>query len=155
VPTPAELFQKSSRLPLGKAAFSRAITLKAPYFASISPRFVELAPGRAEVRMRKRRAVLNHLGTVHAIAMCNMCELAAGTMLESSLPKSQRWIPRGMTVRYLKKATTDLSAHTQLGPIANDFVGDLVVHVDVLNTAGEVVMDADITMYISAARSRT
>lgn len=102
--------------------------------------------------MKKRRAVLNHLGTVHAIAMCNLCELAAGTMLESTLPRSQRWIPRGMSVRYLKKATTDLLARTEIGPVAPDFCGDLVVHVDVCNSAGEVVMDADINMYISQAR---
>lgn len=152
--TPAELFQKTSHLPLGKAAFSRAVTFAAPYFATIEPRFEVLEPGRVEVRMKKRRAVLNHLGTVHAIAMCNLCELAAGTMLESSLPKSQRWIPRGMTVRYLKKATTDLVARAQLGAIARDFVGDLVVHVDVLDRAGQVVMDADIAMYISAAKTK-
>lgn len=151
--TPAELFQKASHLPLGKAAFSRAVTWTAPYFASISARVEELSQGRAVVSMKKRRAVQNHLGTVHAIAMCNLCELAMGVMMESSLPKAQRWIPRGMSVRYLKKATTDLTAHTQLAAIASDFVGDIVVHVDVLDKAGVVVMDADITLYISAAKA--
>jgi acyl-coenzyme A thioesterase PaaI-like protein len=153
VPTPAELFEKSSRWPLGKAAFSRAVTWRAPYFATIAPQFVVLAPGRAEARMKKRRAVLNHIGTVHAIAMCNLCELAAGAMLESTLPRSQRWIPRGMSVRYLKKAQTDLVARTQLDPVASDFVGDLVVHVDVVDTRGEIVMDANITMYVSRAKA--
>lgn len=153
MPTPAELFEKSSRWPLGKSAFSRAVTWTAPYFASIAPRFTVLEPGRAEVTMKKRRAVQNHLGTVHAIAMCNLCELAAGTMLESSLARGQRWIPRGMTTRHLKKATTDLTARTQLAAIAHDFVGDVVVHVDVIDSTGQVVMDANISMYISRAKA--
>ena len=50
----------------GKWAFSRLLCVKAPYFGSIRPRFEDLQPGRCEVRMRKRRAVLNHIGTVHA-----------------------------------------------------------------------------------------
>jgi len=54
--------------------------------------------------------VLNHIGTVHAIAMCNMAELAGGTMTEVTVPATHRWIPKGMTVEYLKKAETDLIA---------------------------------------------
>src|SRR5688500_19950659 len=94
--------------PVGKWAFSRLLCLKAPYFGSIRPRFVELRAGHCEVRMRKRRAVLNHIGSVHAVAMCNMAELAGGTMTEVSIPPTHRWIPKGMTVQYLKLARTDL-----------------------------------------------
>ena len=42
--------------------------------------------------------------------MCNMAELAAGIMSEATVPASHRWIPKGMTVEYLKKAGTDLRA---------------------------------------------
>ena len=73
--------------PLGKALFSRIICFKAPYFATIGPRFEELRPGYARVSMRKRRRVTNHIGTVHAIAMCNLAELAAGTLTEISIPE--------------------------------------------------------------------
>ena len=58
---------------------------------------------RCVVFMKKRRAVTNHLKTVHAIAMCNMAELAGGLMTEVSLPQGKRWIPSGMTVKYLKR----------------------------------------------------
>ncbi|TJY62819.1 DUF4442 domain-containing protein [Sinimarinibacterium sp. CAU 1509] len=155
--TPAELFARMRRYPMGDRLFSRAVTARAPYFASIAPRFIELEPGLCEVTIRNRRAVHNHLGTVNAIAMCAMCELAAGTMLESSLPRELRWIPRGMTVRYLKKADTDLRARATLeAPVAADFQGDAMVPVKVRNTAGEVVMEADIAMYLSPRpRNRT
>lgn len=34
--------------------------------------------------------------------MCNMAELAGGTMTEVTVPSTHRWIPKGMTVEYLK-----------------------------------------------------
>ncbi len=61
---------------VGPAQFSAMIGQFAPYFASIAPQFVELRPGYAEVTFPKRREVLNHIGTVHAIALCNAAELA-------------------------------------------------------------------------------
>lgn len=153
--TPAQLFEKFRRYPLGARLFSAAVCRRAPYFASVSPRFVELRPGLAEVFVRNRRKVHNHLGTVNAIAMCAMCELAAGTMIDSSLPKGLRWIPRGMTVRYLKKADTDLLARAALAePIGEGFQGDVVVPARVHNTGGEIVMEADIVMYVSAKPAR-
>ena len=148
--TPAEMFEALSRYPMGKQLFSKAVTLKAPYFASISPLFLELKPGRARVKVRNRRKVHNHIGTVNAIAMCAMCEVAAGTMIDSSLPRGLRWIPRGMTVRYLKKAETDLIVTVELlKPITEGFQGDVVLPARVRNTAEEIVMEADITMYVS------
>ncbi len=93
--TPAQLFQSFSRLPaVAPRLFSRVVTLRAPYFASISPLVRELRPGRCEVFVRNHRAVHNHIGTVHAIALCNMCELAGGLMIDSSLPRELRWIPQ-------------------------------------------------------------
>lgn len=152
---PAALFRTLSQVPaLGPRLFSRGVTLVAPYFATIAPRFLALEPGRAEVTMKNRRAVHNHLGTVHAIALCNLCELAAGTMIEATLPTSLRWIPRGMTVRYLKKAETDVTARARMETPAPDFTGDLVIPVRVHDASDTVVMEADITMYVSPRKPR-
>ena len=103
------------------------------------------------MRLANRRRVRNHIGTVHAIAMCNACELAAGMAIEASLPEGLRWIPRGMVVRYLKKAETDLVASARVEGIAP---GDVLVPVRVRDARGEVVMEADITMYVSALPTR-
>lgn len=152
--SPAQLFAKLSAYPMGRQIFSWAVCRRAPYFASISPLFRELKPGRAQVFIRNRRRVHNHIGTVNAIAMCAMCELAAGTMIDSSLPPGLRWIPRGMTVRYLKKADTDLVATAELEqPITGNFQGDVAVVARVCNTGGEIVMEADITMYVSPRKA--
>lgn len=134
----------------GAWLFSRVICWTAPYFGSIRPRFQELKPGHSVVTMRKRRAVTNHIRTVHAIAMCNLAEIAAGTMTEATVPNSHRWIPKGMTVQYLQKAETDLTATARIEPIPV-FSGSfaLPVEVDVVDTRQETVFRAVIDMWIS------
>jgi acyl-coenzyme A thioesterase PaaI-like protein len=134
----------------GKWMFSQLVCWKAPYFGSIRPRFVELRPGYCEVRIQKRWAVLNHIGTVHAIAMCNMAEIAGGIMTDVTIPLTHRWIPKGMSVEYIKKAATDLRAVAELTPIPNfGEAADLPVTINILDMNNQVVCRAVITMWVS------
>lgn len=137
--------------PAGKWTFSKMLCLKAPYFSSISPLFEQLQPGRCMIKMKKQRAVLNHLGTVHAIAMCNMAELAGGTMTDATVPSTHRWIPKGMNVEYLKKAKTDLTAiatPAQTNVVWTDS-NEYLVHVEISDQAQDIVFRAVITMQVS------
>ena len=143
------MWNKMRGKPLGKWLFSRVICWKAPYFSTIAPRFEELKPGYARVSMKKCRAVENHIGTVHAIATCNLAELAAGTMMEASLPPSMRWLPKSMQVQYLKKCTTGLTAEAAANGLVAGPARDVVVGVDMKDAQGNLVVHADITMYVS------
>lgn len=144
------IWKKLSAMPAGKWIFSRLLCFKAPYFASIRPYFKALEPEYAQISISKRRAVLNHIGTVHAIAMCNMAELAGGTMTEVTVPSTHRWIPKGMTVEYLKKASTDLLATaTPAGPADWSVAGEYKVNVIVQDRQDETVFRASITMWVS------
>ena len=143
------LWQRLSGSTAGRWLFSRAVCFQAPYFGSIRPMFDVLEHGRAVAHFRKRRRVTNHIGTVHAIAMANLCELIAGVMTEVSIPQGMRWIPRGMDIRYLAKAETDVSAEAKLPSVEEGLAQDVVVTVDVRDAQGTVVVHADITMYVS------
>src|SRR4051812_29768595 len=70
-----DLYERASRVPLGRGAFSLAFGLKAPYFLTIAPTVVELRPNHAAVRVRKWWGVHNHIGTVHVIAVANGLEM--------------------------------------------------------------------------------
>lgn len=143
-------WKRLSGVPGGKWTFSRFLCWKAPYFTSINPRFEQLRPGYCEVHIKKRRAVLNHIGTVHAIAMCNMAELAGGTMTDASIPSTHRWIPKGMTVEYLAKAETDLRAVAELNPLPEFGVAaELPVTINVFDTNDQTVFRATIKMWVS------
>lgn len=143
------IWQKLDKNPFGRWLFAFSVCRKAPYFSTIKPRFHVLETGRAQVSMKKRRAVQNHIGTVHAIAMCNLCELAAGTMTEASIPDAMRWLPKGMTVSYLKRAETDITAFATMPDVGVGEARDVPVIVDVKDTSGTVVCSAIITMYVS------
>jgi len=154
IPKVLELYRNFARFPMGKWLFSKLVCFRAPYFASIAPRFLELGPGAALVSMRNRRRVRNHIGTVHAIAICNLCELAAGTMTEASMPRGMRWIPKGMTVEYLAPARTDLEASATIpGPVVPGDAFDLPVTTEVRDRQGTVVVRAVIKMWISPKKS--
>lgn len=134
----------------GPAQFSAMIGQFAPYFASIAPQVTELRPGYAEVTFAKRREVLNHIGTVHAIALCNAAELAAGTMTDASIAKGCRWIPRGMTVEYLAKADGDIRTVADGSALDWSRTGDIRVPVTAY-VGDKPVFRAEITMYVSQA----
>lgn len=131
---------------MGNEAFSKAVTSFAPYFSTINPTFVDLRPGYAEVKFANRREVHNHIGTVHAIALCNAAELAAGTMTTVSIADGRQWIPVGMTVQYLAKAKTDMRVVADGSQVNWDHTGDVQVPVDAFDTEGKRVFTATITM---------
>lgn len=149
-------YRRITRWPAGHWLFSRAVCLKAPYFGTISPRFVALESERCEVRMRDRRRVHNHLGTVHAIALCNLAELAAGVMTDATLPSTMRWIPKGMSVEYLKKAVGTMHAvATPERPLeASEGGYDAPVLVEVRDDTGDVAFRARIAMWVSPRPAR-
>ena len=146
-----ELYRRTSRWPAGRWLFSRLVCLKAPYFSSIAPRMEVLEPGRGVATLRHRRAVTNHLGTVHAIALCNLAEFTGGLACDASIPASMRWIPRGMTVEYLKKAvgTMRAIATPAFPPREADEGYELPFDVVVENPQGETVFKARIAMWVS------
>ncbi|WP_257386687.1 hotdog fold domain-containing protein [Tahibacter caeni] len=145
-----QLFHKYGRSSLGRWFFSRLICWRAPYFSSISPLIERLEAGRCDVRIRQRRRLQNHIGTVHAIAMCNMAELAGGLATDATIPADMRWIPKRMSVRYLKKASGRLTATARVPAVADpEQAQDLHATVEVRDAQNDVVFDADITMWVS------
>ncbi|MBT3783826.1 DUF4442 domain-containing protein [bacterium] len=138
--------------PFCKWMVSRVLCFFVPYFNSIKPVFTLIQPGQVEAKVEKRRAILNHIKSVHAIAMCNAAELVAGTCMDVSLSSDFRWIPVGMEVRYVKIAKTDLHAVCKLDSYSWDEPQDVVMPVSVYDLNGDEVLEAKITMRISHKR---
>ncbi|WP_163446994.1 DUF4442 domain-containing protein, partial [Escherichia coli] len=80
---------------------------------------------------------------------CNLAELTAGLMVDASLPKGMRWIPKGMQVQYLAKARGMLQAVAlPAQPIVAAAEGyALPVTVSVRDRAGTEVFSAVIDMW--------
>jgi acyl-coenzyme A thioesterase PaaI-like protein len=144
------IYRQVTRLPQGNQIFSRLFTLKAPYFGTVKPRFVELRPNYAELTIRKRRRVHNHIKTVHVIAICNGLEAAMGALAEASIPRDKRWIPKGMEVSYTAKAVSDITCIAETDPAA--WTGDdpdLPVRVKAVRDDGTVVVEGVIRLWVT------
>ena len=140
---------------LGRGLFSLAVVARAPYFGTIAPTVTQLRPGHCEVTAPKWIGVHNHLGTFHAIAACNLAEMAMGMLCEATVPTTHRWIPKAMSVAYLRKAETGLRAVASLSEVPDfETFGDgrdLVVPVQIFDKRGTEVVHADITTWVTPA----
>lgn len=153
--TVMDLYTKVSKLPQGRRIFSLLFSQKAPYFATVRPRFVELRPNYAELVIRKRRGVQNHIGTVHVIAICNGLEAAMGALAEATVPADRRWIPKGMDVEYTAKATSDITCIAETDPA--QWTGDdpdVPVRVRGVREDGTVVVQGVIKLWVTEKPAR-
>ena len=155
MPDTYALYRRLAAYPQGKRVFSLVFEQAAPYFRTARPRFVELGPNRAELTIRKRRRVQNHLGTVHVIAICNGLEAAMGALAEASIPSTRRWIPKGMAVDYTAKATSDITCVAETDP--EQWTGDdpdVPVRVRGVREDGTVVVEGVIRLWVTEKPSR-
>lgn len=128
---------------LGKAAFSAAFALKAPYFRTIAPRVQAMEPHRGVVRIKKWWGVQNHIGTVHAIAIANGMEMAMGLLAEATTPDTMRWIPKGIQLDYVAKTPGDVECVAETSP--GDWAQEPPFTVDVRVT-GRLVADGTVAV---------
>ena len=133
-----------SSFPGGKALFSRALGLMAPYTATIGPRVLEMRPGRARVLMNDRRQVRNHLRSIHAVALVNLAELTGNLALIAALPQDSRMIVTGLSIEYLKKARGPITAEADAPSIETAERKEYEMTVRLNDKAGELVARAQL-----------
>lgn len=140
--TPKDLRAWWARLapkPGGKWLFSRVFGLAVPYSGGVKPLMEDLAPGRAVISIRDRRAVANHLSSIHAIALTNLAELTTGLALGFGLPDGMRTILLGVECTFLKKARGRITARAE-APVFGEVVEkEILVESVLTNEAGDVV----------------
>mmetsp|Transcript_3199 Transcript_3199/g.11044 ORF Transcript_3199/g.11044 Transcript_3199/m.11044 type:complete len:165 (-) Transcript_3199:172-666(-) len=161
MPLPSDvvgLWKKCMQYPMGNRLFSWAFCYKAPYFSSIFPLVLELAPGKAVVQMHQRRAVQNHIGTVHAIACCNLVEMAMGCAAEATIPPHLRWLPKGMDVNYVAKAKGTLTATVDVDPetifTLDKYPGQVDFPVVVKDAQDQDVVTATVRLHVSEKKPK-
>lgn len=154
MPSVLRLYNALARLPKGRTAFSVVFARRAPYFRTVRPRFVELRPHYAELVVADRKRVHNHIGTVHAIAVCNGLEAAMGALAEATIPAGKRWLPKGMEVEYVAKATGDITCAAATTEV--DWAGAPDVPVSVTATCGDgtVVVQGTIRLWVTDRPAR-
>ncbi len=142
------LYKRFTRYPFGSAIISMALGFRAPYFSTIHPRVTQLRPGYCSVEIKERRSIRNHIGSINAGALCTLSELVGGLAVEATIPSSLRWIPKEMTVQYMKKAKGKLVGECSVDPgILTP--GDISVPLKIKDETEETVLNAVIVFHIS------
>lgn len=131
---------KLKKIPGGNVIFSKIAGQVIPYTGSISPIVLQIENGFAAVTLRDKRAVRNHLDSLHAIALANVGEFATGLSVISQLTEKAKAILVKIEVEYLKKARGDVTAEASC-KIPNDMTQDTEFRVvaDIKNLQNEIV----------------
>ena len=149
------MYRKLQKLPVGgNYLFSKVLGVKVPYFSTVKPRMQIMEPGRAVLTMKKRRAVYNHIKTVHVIAICNGLEMAMGMVVEATIPSHLRWLPKGMNVDYPAKADTNIRVEALVDVADFKPNSDVVVDVKAYRDDGTVVVGGTITVWVTEKPKR-
>ncbi len=148
-----DFWDRVHRIPGGSRLFSKAIGLAAPYTATIGAHVEVLRVGHAEVTLRDRRAVRNHLDCVHAIALCNLAELAGNVAIAYSMPNDARFIVAGLNIEYLKKARGKIRAVVDAPVPESSARREYDVVVRMLNDRGEEVARATLRTLVGPKKA--
>ncbi len=153
-PTLRRRWRRLSALPGGRWLFAQLLGRMAPYTGSIGARIEALEPGYSRVRLNDRRAVRNHLHSIHAIALCNLGEVATGLALMNSLPDKTRGILVNICANYHHKARGTLFAecHCEIPPDNRE--QSCEVSATITNDAGETVTTVTATWLIGPETPR-
>ena len=133
-------WHRLSGLPAGAWLFSRFLGWYAPYSGSIGSRVEVLRPGFAQVSLRDRRKVRNHLKSVHAIALMNLGEIATGLAVLTTITADMRGIVFKLQAEYLKKSRGTLIAKASFElPSQIDDNTHCEATTEIVDDAGDVV----------------
>ena len=136
------LWRRLVSLPAGKSIFTFLLGRMTPYSSSIGARVEQLEPGFCRVALRDRRRVRNHLGSIHAIALANLAEMASGLAVLVGLPATVQGIVTGFSITYLKKARGPLIAECRADHLDVTAAQDYEAEVSITDAQGDVVARA-------------
>lgn len=130
---------------IGRRIFSRLLAQQVPYSGSIRAVVQELRPGYCRVSMADRRALRNHLNSIHALALANLGELVSGLGMLVTLPPTTQGIVTRISTDYHKKARGPLIAESSSDVPSVEEPIEHLIQAQIKNARGEKVATVSVT----------
>lgn len=146
------LWRRLKGWPAGEWLFARIFSYTVPYSGSVQPRIRVLEPGHAEVQIPDVRANRQHLGSVHAIALMNVAEMASGLAMMAGLPTNVRGIVTALQMTYHKKARGTIRAVSRVTVPTVTADQDFEVLAECFDPSGTLVATGRVTWRLGPAR---
>jgi uncharacterized protein (TIGR00369 family) len=89
--------------PLDNITFSRLFGTSVKFAGHSDVEFLEAGPQRVKLRMKNKRKLQNHIGTVHAVAMSLLAESASGSIVALNLDAGKLALCKGMYVDFTRR----------------------------------------------------
>jgi acyl-coenzyme A thioesterase PaaI-like protein len=144
-------WDRCRKVPGGQWLFSRWLGRVVPYTGTIQAQVIALESGHARVRMKDRPGLRNHLGSVHAIALCNLAEFTGNLALGYSLPPNSRFIVSELSMRYLKKARGTIEARCDCTAPSSNARQNYLIEVQLFDATGLLVAESSLQTLVSPA----
>lgn len=134
----------------GRKLFNFMLGRTVPYSGNIKAEVLTLGDGKVTIAMNDRRAVRNHLKSIHAIALANLGELASGMAMFSKIPNSTRAIVVDLDIKYLKKARGRLIATGTANPpnVVTEPTKS-IVEAEIKDASGDIVATINVHWLLS------
>ena len=146
------LWRRLKPWPLGEWIFAKLFAHTVPYSGSTKPRIKILEPGHAEVEIPDIRANRQHLGSVHAIALMNVAEMASGLAMMAGLPATVRGIVTTLEMTYHKKARGTIRAVSRVTVPTVTSDQEFIVVAECLDKSGTCVATGRVTWRLGPVR---
>lgn len=139
-----------SQLPKGGFLFAKAVGKVVPYSGSIPFEVTTLVPGNCGITVLDKRAVRNHLRSVHAMALANAGEIASGLAVLTAISSKQRGILVHFDIEYTKKARGRLFVHGHVENLSDlGTQGQIFSNFEIFNEQRDQVAFGRATWHIS------
>lgn len=125
------------RNPVMSFLFGRGV----PYFGTTGVLIHSLTTTEAEMSVKNRRRVQNHIQGIHACAMSVLAEAATGMLVGINVPDDKLPLIKNMNISYKRLAQGDLRAiahleEHQVEKIRNSERGEIIVPVKITDETG-------------------
>ncbi|MBJ9952330.1 MULTISPECIES: DUF4442 domain-containing protein [unclassified Acinetobacter] len=131
-------FPKGIRSTLWSKAFGRVV----PMVGTANIKYLEVSHSKVVVEIKNHRAMQNHIGQLHAVAMALIAETATGFVTGMNVPDSSIVLIKSMHIDYKRPSKGDMTATATLSPeqileMQTSEKGETLVPVTIMDESGK------------------